>query len=70
MKDIFIPTLILWGRQDGIVGYNVAEKYARNIPNATLLTMENAAHCPQLEVPQEVAAAIDNFINGLLTGKE
>jgi len=70
IKNISIPTLILWGKQDGIVRYNVAEKYAKTIPNATLLTMEDAAHCPQLEAPQKVSTAIDNFISSLLSSKE
>ena len=41
---------------------NAAEYYAANIPMATLQIIENAGHSPQLEVPNEVAQVILEFI--------
>ena len=57
------PTLVLWGKHDNVVGFNVAEYYRDNIPNATLKLIENASHSPQLEVPELVAKNILSFID-------
>ena len=56
------PTLVLQGKHDEVVRFNVAEYYKNHIPNATLVVIENAAHSPQLEVPEEVANDIKKFI--------
>lgn len=62
INQIKIPTLILWGKHDEVVKFNVAERYESDIPNATLEVIENASHSPQLEVPNEVATRINTFI--------
>ncbi|MFD1552576.1 hypothetical protein DNU06_15600 [Putridiphycobacter roseus] len=60
--NISSPTLVLWGKHDEVVKFNVAEFYRDHIPNATLQLLDKAAHSPQLEVPQEVAEAVVNFV--------
>lgn len=62
VKSIKAPTLVLWGKHDKVVIFNVAEYYRDNIPNAELELIENASHSPQLEVPELVAKKIDEFI--------
>lgn len=57
------PTLVLWGKHDEVVSFNVAEYYTSTIPNATLELIENASHSPQLEVPERVANSIDVFLH-------
>ncbi|AWV97450.1 alpha/beta fold hydrolase [Arcticibacterium luteifluviistationis] len=55
-------TLILWGKHDGVVNFNVAEYYRDSIPNAHLEVIEKASHSPQLEVPETVAKEVLNFL--------
>ena len=62
VQSIKAPTLVLQGKHDEVVRFNVAEYYKDHIPNATLVVIENAAHSPQLEVPEEVANDIKEFI--------
>ncbi|MDN3620680.1 alpha/beta hydrolase [Polaribacter undariae] len=62
VQSIKAPTLVLQGKHDEVVRFNVAEYYKNHIPNATLVVIENAAHSPQLEVPEEVADDINQFI--------
>ena len=69
VAGIRTPTLILWGRHDAVVPFNVAEYYAAHIPGARLQVLENASHSPQLEVPGEVAAALLAFIPTAQAGK-
>ena len=62
VDEIAAPTLILWGEKDGVVPREVADRYAAAIPNATLVTLPDAGHSPQLEKPQEVGHAITEFL--------
>ena len=62
VSSIHVPSLILWGKHDTIVKYNIAERYHKLIFDSKLVVIEDAAHCPQLETPDRVAAEIDIFI--------
>ncbi len=62
VQSIKVPTLVLQGKHDEVVSFNVAEYYRDHITNASLFVIQNASHSPQLEVPEEVAIAIKNFI--------
>lgn len=51
------PTLVLWGREDQILDPSCAEVFARSIPDARLLILEEVGHVPMLEAPARAAAA-------------
>jgi abhydrolase domain-containing protein 6 len=62
---VSIPTLVLWGRHDVVVRFNVAEAYRDRIGGARLVLLDDAAHSPQLEVPDRVAEEVARFLAGL-----
>ncbi|GAA3521614.1 hypothetical protein GCM10022393_40040 [Aquimarina addita] len=62
INKIKAPTLILWGKHDKVVKFNVAERYNRDIPISEIEVIKNASHSPQLEVPNVVATSINKFI--------
>ncbi|WP_111710226.1 alpha/beta fold hydrolase [Lutibacter citreus] len=62
VQNIKAPTLVLWGKHDDVVKFNVAEYYRDSIPNSELKLIENASHSPQLEVPELVAKEVKKFI--------
>jgi pimeloyl-ACP methyl ester carboxylesterase len=53
------PALVLWGEQDGVVAPGYGERLAAGLPNARFERIANAAHYPQIEQPDAVAAAIE-----------
>lgn len=55
------PTLILWGKQDKILGTKDASKFDRTIPNSKLVWIDDCGHVPHLEKPQTVATEILQF---------
>jgi pimeloyl-ACP methyl ester carboxylesterase len=55
------PALVLWGEKDGIVAPGYGERLAAALPKARLEQIEAAAHYPQIETPDAVAAAIERF---------
>jgi pimeloyl-ACP methyl ester carboxylesterase len=52
------PLTIVWGDQDPIAVYPMAERLAAARPDATLLRLEGVGHLPMIEVPDVVANAI------------
>lgn len=62
IKDITVPTLILWGRNDRIVPVEHAYKFQRDIKGAQLLIIDTCGHVPMIERPTETTAAIRKFL--------
>jgi pimeloyl-ACP methyl ester carboxylesterase len=56
------PTLVIWGRQDQILGTKDATRFARVLPQSELVWIEECGHVPHLEKAQETAAAILQFV--------
>ena len=63
VAEIDVPSLILWGRQDGILdGGEFASKFVDTMPNARLQWVEECGHVPHLEQPEETAKCIAEFL--------
>lgn len=63
------PSLVLWGRQDGILdGEEFANKFVETLPNAKLQWIEECGHVPHLEQPDETAEAISLFLSSEASG--
>ncbi len=58
------PTLIVWGKQDGILPLADGEKFDKEIPNSTLLVFDQCGHVPQIEKALEFNAAVLKFLEG------
>jgi pimeloyl-ACP methyl ester carboxylesterase len=56
--------LILWGADDPVAVIGIAEQLARETPHARLQRLEGVGHYPQLEAPSEVAAHVEEFLQG------
>jgi len=66
VPQVQVPSLILWGRQDGILdGTEFAPKFLETLPNAELQWVENSGHVPHLEQPDTTADAIQEFVSTL-----
>ncbi len=51
LKSIAAPTLVLWGRQDGMIPFDNSADYTRAIPHNTLVALDGVGHLPQEEDP-------------------
>jgi pimeloyl-ACP methyl ester carboxylesterase len=58
ISDISVPTKILWGRQDRILGTKDAARFEKAVKDSTLYWMENCGHVPHLEKAEETAQII------------
>ncbi|WP_204514039.1 alpha/beta fold hydrolase [Bradyrhizobium canariense] len=55
-------TLILQCSEDIIAGQQVGAYVQRNIPNSKMVVLKATGHCPNLSAPEEVVAAIRDFV--------
>ena len=63
VSKIDVPSLVLWGRQDGILdGNEFANKFLETLPNAQLQWIEECGHVPHLEQPEVTAKLISTFL--------
>lgn len=62
LKNITVPTFILWGREDRIIPLKVGEQLHQVIPNSTLEVIEHCGHVPQEEKPDETIARLTKFL--------
>ncbi len=58
---IRLPTMLIRGASDGLVGQAYAETYAALIPGARLEVIPEAGHSPQIEQPEEFTRRIFAF---------
>jgi pimeloyl-ACP methyl ester carboxylesterase len=61
---ISAPTLIIWGRNDGLVKPVYAEEFRKLIRGARIEFVNNAAHMAPLEQPAAVAKLVHDFVKG------
>jgi len=64
IKAIEQPTLILWGDQDLLIPVENALRFQQDLPNDTLVILENAGHVPMEEVPQRSIEPVLSFLRG------
>ncbi|EJK73990.1 hypothetical protein THAOC_04362 [Thalassiosira oceanica] len=63
VAQISVPSLILWGRQDGILEKEFASKFVETMEDAELQWVEECGHVPHLEQPEAVARYIMDFLS-------
>ncbi|HEX6652956.1 MAG TPA: alpha/beta hydrolase [Thermoleophilaceae bacterium] len=63
--SIDIPVLVVWGTEDAWIPVDRAHRLASLIPGARLKLIENAGHLIQLDRPDELAASLKRWLNGL-----
>jgi len=66
LSQIQQQTLILWGKQDRILGTADAEKFQSAIANSQLIWIPDCGHVPHLEKPQITAQHILDFTNKIV----
>ena len=62
LEEIKQQPLILWGREDRILGIKDANKFKNAIADSNLVWIEKCGNVPHLEKPQITAEAIDSFL--------
>jgi 2-hydroxy-6-oxonona-2,4-dienedioate hydrolase len=62
VRAIKQPTLIAWGRQDGLIPLSDGERFKKDITNSSLIVFEECGHVPNVEKAAEFNAAVLKFL--------
>lgn len=61
LHRVKVPSLVIWGEQDRVVKPAYGAHLTQRLQNARFLPVADAGHYPQIEQPEQVAAAIAAF---------
>jgi pimeloyl-ACP methyl ester carboxylesterase len=62
IKEIQIPTLILWGQKDQLIPVSQADKFEAALPHSQKIIYPQLGHVPMEEAPALVAGSIRNWL--------
>lgn len=62
VKTIKRPTLLVWGRQDGLIPLADAERFKRDIAGSQLVVIDQCGHVPNIEKAVEFNAITLKFL--------
>lgn len=61
LRDIEVPTLLIWGEQDFRSPLSIAHRFADDIPGAELAVIAHVGHITNMEAPTEFNALVRRF---------
>lgn len=64
LRESTVPKLLVWGEDDEFQPVTYAERFAREMPVSRLIRIPQAGHIPMENAPDDVAAALADFIAG------
>ncbi len=62
LRGVQTPTLLIWGKEDAVVPVSAGHAYEQALPNARLVTLDNAGHRVEVEQAEEVVTLIEDFL--------
>ena len=62
LAQVTVPTLLLWGDRDALFSRAEQDRFLAALPGARLKVYEETGHCPNWEMPGQVAADISEFV--------
>ncbi|MBL8745975.1 MAG: alpha/beta hydrolase [Phycisphaerae bacterium] len=65
ISGLTTPVLLAWGRNDIVTPPDVAQQFHALLPNSQLVWIDRCGHAPQIERPEELGAAIRDYLDQL-----
>jgi pimeloyl-ACP methyl ester carboxylesterase len=62
IRDVRVPTLILWGGRDALIPVEYGGLFNRDIAGSRLVVFDDLGHVPQEEDPARTVAAVKSFL--------
>lgn len=63
LREIKVPTCLIWGQNDTITPPMVAEEFKQLLPNSELHWIDKCGHAPMMEVPETFCTILAEFLN-------
>ena len=65
LNQINCPTLLVWGKEDGVTPLFVGEKFNKLIKYSKLVVVEKCGHAPMMERPDKFNTILSEFLSSL-----
>ncbi len=65
LKNLTIPTKLIWGKNDTITPPFVAEEFEKLLPNASLTFIDKCGHAAMMEKTLEFNAILERFLSSI-----
>lgn len=65
LKEITIPTLIIWGEADPVIPIKHAEGFVSNLKDCRFFKMEGCGHTPYVDNPSKFVNIVFDFLKGI-----
>jgi len=62
INSLTMPTLIIWGEQDGLIPITVGNQFHENLPNDTMIVFKDLGHTPMEEDPENTVKIVKHFL--------
>jgi pimeloyl-ACP methyl ester carboxylesterase len=62
IRELKLPTLIVWGGRDRLIPPDDAERFHRDIEGSVLAVFDDLGHAPEEEDPVRTVAAVKRFL--------
>jgi pimeloyl-ACP methyl ester carboxylesterase len=62
IRELKLPTLILWGGRDRLVPLSVAQQFKRDIAGSELVVFDDLGHVPHEEAPARTVVPVQAFL--------
>lgn len=62
LKEVEVPTLVAWGRDDPVFPIRHGKRAARALPDARFVAFDHCGHVPPFECPQAFNDALHGFL--------
>lgn len=63
LERVQVPVLLVWGDRDRMVSHDGSRHVLAALPDTTYELLDGVGHCPQLEAPERLIAALDRFVD-------
>ena len=64
IKELDLPTLILWGGRDRLIPLQFGQQFARDVAGSRLVVFDDLGHLPQQEDPMRTVLELQKFLGG------
>jgi pimeloyl-ACP methyl ester carboxylesterase len=62
IRELQVPTLIIWGGRDSLIPPENAERFHRDIGGSTLVMFDDLGHAPDEEDPERTVVPVKHFL--------
>src|SRR5207302_4168637 len=62
IRELKVPTLIVWGGRDSLIPPENAERFHRDIGGSTLAMFDDLGHAPNEEDPERTVVPVKHFL--------